>query len=161
MHTEHQKPSRSFLTQPGYALRTNLRSREMCLKRGLGAQGICFLSQRWKEFKGQANRDLHPSYPPPPHHVLLEKTGFGSSVKESHNYVHNFLSSILGFLCILSYYLNHRASSDPVIPESLTNLVFRPFLRITGSRGPCTSFCWRLSDTPIRRSQFLISLYFF
>ena len=119
-----QKPSRSFLTQPGYALRANLHSREMCLKGGLGAQGICFLSQCWREFKGQGNRDLHPSYPPPPHCVLLEKTGFGSSVKESRNYVHNFLSSILGFLCILSYCLNHRASSDPVIPESLTNLVF-------------------------------------
>lgn len=155
------KPSRSFLTQPGYALRTNLHSREMYLKRGLSAQGICFLSQRWKEFKGQANRDLHPSYPPPPHCVLLENTGLGSSVRESHNYVHNILSSILGFLCILSYYLNHRASSDPVIPESLTNLVFRPFLRITGSRGPHTSFCWRLSDAPVGWSQFLISFYFF
>lgn len=76
------KPSRSFLTQPGYALRTNLHSREMCLKRGLSAQGICFLSQRWKEFKGQANRDLHPSYPPPPHCVLLENTGLGSSVTD-------------------------------------------------------------------------------
>ena len=122
----------------------------MCLARGLSAQGICFLSQLWREFKGRGDPNL------PLHQQCALGKNWDCLALQSSNHIAMSIIFCLPYWDSFAFYLI-ISTTEPALTLSFQNhlqiLFFRPILRITGSVGPYRSFCWRLSDTPIRCSQ--------
>lgn len=122
----------------------------MCLARGLSAQGICFLSQLWRKFKGQGDPNL------PLHQQCALGKNWNCLALQSSNHIAMSIIFCLPYWDSFAFYLI-ISTTEPALTLSFQNhlqiLFFRPILRITGSVGPYRSFCWRLSDSPITCSQ--------